>query len=140
MGPLYVALADAVVVLHISYVAFVILGELAILVGILRRWPWIRNRTFRLLHLAAIGIVVCESWSGIVCPLTTLENWLREQGGQAVEQGDFIARWVHSVLFYQADPAVFTVIYSAFGGLVLLTLILAPPRLRRGRAESQTSN
>jgi drug/metabolite transporter superfamily protein YnfA len=140
MEPLYVALADAVVVLHVSYVAFVILGELAILFGVLGRWQWIRNRTFRVLHLAAIGVVVFESWSGFVCPLTTLENWLREQAGQTVEQGDFIARWVHSVLFYRADPAVFTAIYSAFGGLVLLTLILAPPRLRRPRAESQTSN
>ena len=47
MRPLYIALADAVVVAHVSYVAFVILGELAILAGILLRLGWIRNRTFR---------------------------------------------------------------------------------------------
>jgi hypothetical protein len=130
MEPLYIALADLVVVLHIGYVAFVILGELAILVGILLRWGWIRNRTFRLLHLAAIGLVVFESWSGIVCPLTTWENWLREQGGQTAEEGDFIARWVHHILFYRAEPWIFTVCYSAFGALVLLSLIVAPPRWR----------
>jgi hypothetical protein len=130
MESLYVALADLVVVLHVGYVAFVILGELAVLLGILFKWDWVRNRTFRLLHLAAIGVVVFESWSGIVCPLTTWENWLREQAGQSVEQGDFIARWVHQVLFYRVEPGVFTWIYSAFGALVVLTLILAPPRLR----------
>jgi hypothetical protein len=130
MESLYVALADLVVVLHVGYVAFVILGELAVMLGILFKWDWVRNRTFRLLHLAAIGVVVFESWSGIVCPLTTWENWLREQAGQSVEQGDFIARWVHQVLFYRAEPGVFTWIYSAFGALVVLTLILAPPRLR----------
>ncbi len=107
MESLYIAVADLVVVLHVGYVAFVILGELAVLLGILFKWGWIRNRTFRLLHFAAIGVVVFESWSGIICPLTTWENWLREQGGQSVEQGDFIARWVHQVLFYRAEPEVF---------------------------------
>jgi len=139
MESLYVALADLVVVLHVSYVAFVVLGELAVLFGILFKWGWIRNRTFRLLHLAAIGIVVFESWSGIVCPLTTWENWLREQAGQTVEQEDFIARWVHHVLFYRADPWIFTTIYSAFGALVLVTLILAPPRLRARAAKNEAA-
>jgi Protein of Unknown function (DUF2784) len=133
MEAFYIALADTVVVLHFSYVGFVILGELAILFGILRHWSWIRNGTFRLLHLAAIGLVVFESWGGITCPLTTWENRLREWAGQAVEEGDFIARWTHSILFYRADPSVFTLIYSAFGALVVLTLILAPPRWRRER-------
>jgi polyferredoxin len=130
MGALYGIAADVVVVVHVSYVAFVILGELAILVGILARWQWIRNRTFRLLHLAAIGLVIFESWSGITCPLTTWENWLREHAGQTIEEGDFIARWVHQILFYRADPWVFTLIYSAFGALVISTLLLAPPRFR----------
>jgi polyferredoxin len=130
MGALYRIAADVVVVVHVSYVAFVILGELAILVGILARWDWIRNRTFRLLHLAAIGLVVFESWSGITCPLTTWENWLRDKAGQTVEEGDFIARWVHQILFYRADPWVFTLIYSAFGALVVVTFWLAPPRWR----------
>jgi polyferredoxin len=134
MESLYSALADVVVVLHASYVAFVIFGELAILVGILLRWNWIRNRTFRLLHLAAIGVVVFESWSGITCPLTTWEDWLRSRAGQAVEEGDFIGRWVHQALFYQADPRIFTLIYSAFGALVVLSLILSPPRWRSARA------
>jgi polyferredoxin len=133
MESLYSALADVVVVLHASYVAFVIFGELAILVGILLRWNWIRNRTFRLLHLAAIGVVVCEAWSGITCPLTTWEDWLRSRAGQTVEEGDFIGRWVHHVLFYRADPSVFTLIYSAFGALVVLSLILSPPRWRSAR-------
>jgi polyferredoxin len=130
MESLYSGLADVVVVMHASYVAFVIFGELAILVGILLRWNWIRNPTFRILHLAAIGVVVFESWSGITCPLTTWEDWLRTRAGQTVEEGDFIGRWAHHALFYQADPRTFTVIYSAFGALVVLSLILSPPRWR----------
>jgi Protein of Unknown function (DUF2784) len=130
MRTLFIALADAVVVVHVSYVAFVILGELAILAGILLRWGWIRNRTFRVLHLAAILVVVLESWSGIVCPLTSWENWLRIKAGQPVEEGDFIARWAHQFLFFRADPWIFTACYTAFGVLVIASLILAPPRWR----------
>jgi 4-amino-4-deoxy-L-arabinose transferase-like glycosyltransferase len=133
MEPLYRILADVVVVLHASYVAFVVLGELVILLGIALRWEWIRNRTFRLAHLAAILIVVVEAWSGITCPLTNWENSLRSQAGQTVEQGDFIGRWVHHALFYQAAPWVFTAIYSAFGALVILSLVLSPPRWRSAR-------
>jgi hypothetical protein len=139
MESLYRILADVVVVLHASYVAFVLFGELAILLGILLRWEWIRNRTFRIAHLAAILIVVFESWSGITCPLTTWEDWLRSEAGESVEQGDFIGRWVHHVLFYRADPWVFTTIYSVFGALVILSLILSPPRWRSARKLSVKS-
>jgi hypothetical protein len=72
--------ADVVVVLHAAYVWFVVFGQLAILIGILRRWAWVRNKWFRWLHLLAISIVVFESLLGIVCPLTTLEGWLRAVG------------------------------------------------------------
>ena len=98
MEPLYRVLADVVVVLHAAYVTFVVFGELAILLGIVLRWSWIRNRTFRLLHLSAILVVVLEAWCGITCPLTTWENWLRSQAGQTVEEGDFIGRWLHQRL------------------------------------------
>ncbi|HET6328066.1 MAG TPA: DUF2784 domain-containing protein [Planctomycetaceae bacterium] len=138
MEPLYRISADAVVVLHATYVGFVIFGELAILLGIVLRWGWIRNRTFRLLHLLAILVVVLEAWCGLTCPLTTWENWLREQAGQTVEEGDFIGRWVHHALFYRADPEVFAIIYSAFGALVVFSLIVAPPRWRSARAKRTT--
>ena len=71
------ALADAVLALHVGVVAFVVLGLVLILVGGVRHWRWVRGWTFRLAHLAAIAIVVAESWLGIECPLTTLERVLR---------------------------------------------------------------
>ena len=127
----YRALADVIVVLHVSYVAFVIIGQLAVLVGWLRGWRWVHNVAFRSAHLAAILIVVLESWYGITCPLTTWENWLREKAGQTTYDGDFIAEWVHQILFYSCPPWVFTVCYSAFGALVVLTFVLAPPKRKR---------
>src|SRR5438309_978417 len=100
----YSLAADVVVVLHAAYVSFVIFGQLAIVIGILRRWAWVRNRWFRWLHLIAISIVVVESLLGIVCPLTTYEGWLRARAGQSGYRGDFVGHWVHELLFYDAPP------------------------------------
>lgn len=120
-------LADLVVVVHAGYVLFVVFGLLATLLGAWRGWEWVRNRTFRSVHLAMIGVVVAESWVGITCPLTTWERWLRRQAGEATYHGDFIANWVHELLFIDAPAWVFTAAYTGFGLLVVLTFVLAPP-------------
>jgi hypothetical protein len=120
-------LADLVVVVHAGYVLFVVVGLLATLLGAWRGWPWVRNRTFRYVHLAMIGVVVAESWVGITCPLTIWEQWLRQQAGEATYRGDFIANVVHELLFIDAPAWVFTITYTLFGLLVVLTFVLVPP-------------
>lgn len=121
-------LADLTVIAHVGYVSFVVIGQLLILIGAFQGWGWIRNRTFRFAHLAAIVIVVLEAWVGMTCPLTTWENWFREWAGQTRYQGDFVARWMHELLFFDAPPWVFTVCYTSFGAVVLATLWWAPPK------------
>ncbi|MES3024971.1 MAG: DUF2784 domain-containing protein [Pseudomonadota bacterium] len=128
---LYPLLADGVLMLHTGVVLFVVLGLPLILVGGARRWAWVRNFPLRVLHLATIGYVAFQSWFGIMCPLTTLEYWLRERGGQVVAEGDFIAYWLGKSLFFTAPPWVFVFVYSAFGALVVLSWVLVPPT-RRG--------
>ncbi|WP_417393667.1 DUF2784 domain-containing protein [Gimesia sp.] len=134
---LYRLTADFTVVLHFAFVMFVLLGQILITAGAFAGWNWIRNFKFRVIHLASILFVVLESVAGIVCPLTTLEKWLREQAGQVSYQGDFIASWVHDMLFFQADPWVFTVCYSLFGLFVLITFYLAPPRRKPGQSPAE---
>ena len=51
---LYSLLTDLVVAVHIGYVAYIIVGLALILVGLGRKWGWVRNPWFRLTHLAAI--------------------------------------------------------------------------------------
>lgn len=82
LAGLFRTLADIVLIAHVAFVAFVVLGLLLILYGGCRNWRWIRNPWFRVLHLVAIGLVVIQSWLGIICPLTTLEVALRERAGQ----------------------------------------------------------
>ena len=123
--------ADCVVLLHASYVVFVIAGQVAILIGWWCHWRWVHNVWFRGLHLAAIGTVVLESWVGITCPLTTLENWLRFHAGQRTYQGGFVGRIVHEWLFFDWDPWVFTMIYTLFGAFTVVTFLLVPIRWRK---------
>jgi hypothetical protein len=123
-------LADLTVAAHVAYVAFVVLGQLLILIGAVCRWPWVRNARFRYIHLAMIGVVVLEAWIGLTCPLTIWEQTFRRKAGQVTYTGDFLARWLHDLLFFDLPPHVFTMCYTAFGLMVLFSLWLAPPRRR----------
>tara|TARA_R110002072_G_scaffold302100_1_gene483919 strand:+ start:89892 stop:90326 length:435 start_codon:yes stop_codon:yes gene_type:complete len=127
MQVLFRIAADATVCFHLAYVLFVVLGQATVMLGAVCGWKWIRNTTFRLLHLLAISIVVVESWLGVTCPLTTLEKHLRAKSGAASYSGDFVANAVHDVLFMECEPWVFTTMYSLFGLAVLATLFACPP-------------
>lgn len=123
-------LADLTLVIHAAFVAFVVIGFLLILAGLWRGWGWVRQPAFRYAHLAAIFVVVAQAWLEIECPLTTLENWLRVQSGGTGYQQSFIADWLHRLLFYQASPWVFTLVYTLFGLAVALVWRFAPPTRR----------
>ena len=121
---LYSLLADAILVIHFAFVVFVVAGFMLILLGLLARWSWIHNRKFRLTHMVAIGVVVLQAWLGQLCPLTAWENELRRLAGQSGYTETFVEHWLHEVLFYQAEPWVFTTIYTGFGVLVVLVWFL----------------
>jgi len=125
---IYRWLADAVVALHAAYVGFVVAGLLVVLVGYLLRWGWIRNPWFRWIHFLTILVVVVESLFGVKCPLTTWEDALRAKAGEQVADATFIGRWANAVLFYDVPDWVLTIAYCVFGLLVLVALILVPPR------------
>ncbi len=127
----YRILADLIVVVHLAYVAVVVGGMAAILLGVWRGWAWVRNFWFRTIHLAMIGIVAVQALFGVHCPLTIWEYELREAAGDGGRPGTFISRIVHSVLFFELPHGVFTVGYVVFGSAVLLAFLLAPPRWPR---------
>jgi hypothetical protein len=124
----YRLLADVVLIMHALFIAFVILGFVLIVIGAVKRWVWIRNRWFRLVHVLAIAIVVAQAWLGWICPLTEWESRLREAAGGVGYTRSFVAHWLHEVIFYDVDPGVFTALYTLFGMAVLLAWRLVPPR------------
>ena len=128
---LYQYLADTILFFHFSFVLFVILALVFVLIGGVLGWAWIRHWWFRTIHLASIAIVVLQAWIGMICPLTTLEMWLRRQINEDHYAGSFIQYWLQRLLYYQAPDWVFTLIYSLFGLLVLISWFRFPPHNRK---------
>jgi hypothetical protein len=82
-------MADLIVLLHVAFVVFVVLGGLLAL-----RWPrviW--------LHVPAVIWGALVEFTGWICPLTPLENRLRRASGEASYQGDFIAHYILPALY-----------------------------------------
>jgi hypothetical protein len=82
-------LADAVLVLHLAFIVFAMLGGLAVL-----RWPrlaWV--------HLPAMLWAAGITLAGGICPLTPLENRLRAAGGETGYHGSFIEHYLMSVVY-----------------------------------------
>ncbi len=125
--PPYQLLADVVLTLHVAVVAFVIGGLVLILIGSLRNWRWVNALWFRLAHLGAIAVVVGEAWLGVICPLTSLEMWLRVKAHATTYSGSFIEHWLQRILYYEAPSWVFVLAYSVFGLLVVATWWCFPP-------------
>lgn len=120
-------LADIILIVHVAFVAFVVGGFVFVLAGASRRWKAVRNYRFRVLHLAAIGVVMVETLIGMACPLTAWEDRLR---GQMYESG-FVIRSLHKILFYDFPGWVFTLVYTLFALAVALAFILIPPHRKR---------
>jgi hypothetical protein len=125
----YALLADAVLVLHFAFVLFVIAGLLVTWIGYFAGWKFVRNPWFRAAHLLAIAAVVAESLFGVICPLTTWETELRRKAGEdPAYAGSFIQHWVHRVMFFEISERTFTLIYVVFFVLIVLSLVVVPPR------------
>lgn len=121
---LYRLLADALVVVHLAFVLFVVLGGLLVL-----RWPraaWV--------HLPAAVWGAWIEWAGWICPLTPLENRLRERGGQSGYHTTFVEQYVLPVLY---PPGLSREVQWVLGALVVavnVAVYLWVLRRRAGKA------
>lgn len=99
--------ADAVLVLHLAFIVFVLLGALAVL-----RWP-----RLALVHIPAVAWGAAVELLHLYCPLTPLENQLRLAAGQAGYSGGFVEHYLLALIY----PAGLTPqIQLWLGALVLL--------------------
>lgn len=90
----YSLAADAVMLVHFAFVLFVMLGGIA-------AWRWPRMAWLHLPALAWGVLVTVMRW---VCPLTPLEQRLREAAGQASYEGGFIAHYIEPLVYPQELP------------------------------------
>lgn len=89
---IYPLLADLVLIAHLAFVVFVLFGGLLVL-----KWRWIAW-----LHLPAATWGAAVEFTGWICPLTPLENWLRAQSGEAAYARDFVGRYLLPILYPDA--------------------------------------
>ena len=127
----YQGLADAVLLTHGLFVAFVVLGLALIWLGAWRGWSWVRRPGFRALHTGAMGYVLALTLAGRVCPLTLWEDHLRAlAGGPERYPGSFLQYWLDRLIYVEASESALTAAHLGFMLAVLLTLWLIPPRAR----------
>lgn len=125
-------LADIVLVAHALIVVFNVGGLAAIWIGAALGWRWIRNFWFRAAHLGLMGFIAAQSLVGMVCPLTILEDALRQTGSPP---SGFIQHWVGSLLYYDLPASVFTTAYVLFALAVLVTFVVIKPDARNGHSQ-----
>ena len=93
---IYRALADLTFILHFSFVLFAVLGGLLVA----------RRRFFAWFHLPAVLWGFLVEFLHLPCPLTFLENNLRQLGGEAGYAGGFIEYFVELILYAHISPQI----------------------------------
>jgi Protein of Unknown function (DUF2784) len=108
----YPLLADLVVLLHVAFVVFAVMGGLLAV-----RW-----RGFVWVHLPTVTWAAVVEFFGWVCPLTPLENWLRQRGGVGGYSSDFITHYILPALYPEGLTREVQIALGAF--VVLINLIV----------------
>jgi len=120
MSPATAALlADAILLLHVGVVVFVVGLLPLVLVGGWRGWGWVRNRWLRSTHLGLMVLIALQAWLGRLCPLTIWEQALRRMAGQASYSESFITYWLGRLLYVDAPLWLLAWVYSGFALLVV---------------------
>src|SRR5579871_6326769 len=130
----YLYLADLVAFVHLAVLAYVVVGQLLIIVAAPFRWRWARNPWFRFSHLGVIAFVVYEQFNNIRCFLSVWEEKLKEWGGIPAEAQNetFLGRVVSSLFKYpniRQDDPFFYAVYIGMFAIVAQALVMYPPRM-----------
>jgi hypothetical protein len=117
----YGLLADAVLLAHAAFVAFVVLGGLLVL-----RWP-----RLAWLHLPVVAWGAGIEFAGGICPLTPLENRLRRAAGESEYVGSFIEHYIMAVMYPAGLTRTVQLVLAV--GLVVLNVGIYGWVIRRRR-------
>jgi hypothetical protein len=118
----YRLLADLVVLVHLAFIGFVLLGALVVWRRPLLAW----------LHLPAVAWAALLEAFGWVCPLTPLENALRRLGDEPGYAGGFVERYVLPLIYPEALTRELQLALAA-GVIALNALLYAALIARRTR-------
>ena len=119
-------LADLTVVLHLAFVLFVVFGGLLVA----------RHRAVAWFHIPAAAWGAWVEFAGWICPLTPLENWLRQRGGGPVYASSFVERYIVPTLYPEALSRELQWVLGGFVVVVNLVVYAIVYRRHTGRRNS----
>lgn len=106
----YRILADSVVLIHLCFIVFSVFGGFLVLRR--RWWVWV--------HIPAVLWAALIEFRGWLCPLTPIENWLRQAGGAAGYEAGFVENYIVPIIY----PSSLTQEIQITLGLLVLTINL----------------
>jgi len=117
---MYQVLTEFTLIAHLLFILFVVVGGF-----FARRWWWLTA-----IHLSSVAwAIYAEVASGVVCPLTGLENHFASQAGLATYKEDFVARYLVPVIY--PDELSATVQYLLAGLVLVINLVAYTTKRRR---------
>jgi hypothetical protein len=120
--------AEAILASHVAIILFNLFGLIAVPIGALRGWRFVRIAWWRVLHIAALAAVAVQAVAGRACILTV---WQAEMSGAATEPKPLIMGWVDRLIYWHLPMWVFAALYLAVFGYALALLWFVPPRRNR---------
>ena len=114
--------ADLILIIHVFIVIFIISLFALVPYGYYKKWDWVDRKKIRYTHLFLMTFVTVESFVGILCPLTILENVLR---GDISDQ-TFLSKYLSKIIYYNFPSSFFLALYFT-GFLVAIYLSFKYP-------------
>src|SRR5262245_54917672 len=106
LGLLYSGLADFVVLLHLAFITFALMGGMLV-----SRWP-----SIAWIHVPSVTWIALNQCLGWNCPLTLVEHWSRQRAGSGGYEGTFVLHYLAPALGSDGARA------EPLGGLVIILL------------------
>jgi hypothetical protein len=119
-------LADLVLAAHVAVILFNVFGVVAVPIGAVCGWRFVRVRWWRVLHVVLLAAVAAQALLGRACILTLWQAALA--GGASAHPAPLIMRWVDRLVYWQLPIWVFAALYLAVFGWALALLWLVPVR------------
>ena len=99
--------SEIVLLFHFCIFLFMILSFFLIPIGYYQKWTWVKNKYYRSIHLVLMGIIFMETILGFMCPLTILENFLRND----TEINNKITHIIHQIMYWDLPSYQFIILY-----------------------------
>ena len=125
-------MAQAVLAMHVAVILFNVFGLVAVPVGAIWNWRFVRIGWWRVLHLLSLAAVAAQALAGRACFLTIWQDDLTAASVQPATP--LIVRWIDQLVYWPLPIWVFAALYALVFAYAVALLWLVPPQRLRSEA------